>query len=289
MAGKTGLVWEERFLDYDFGPQHPLRPVRVKLTYELIRSKGILHQGSVEVIKPRLASREEILLFHEEEYVRLVEQYSEKGSGLLDMGETPAFKGCYEATSLVVGASIVAADEVMGGRLSHAFNPSGGLHHAHPERASGFCIFNDPAVTINYWKTKYKVKRLVYLDIDAHHGDGVMYGFFNDPSVLDIDFHESGKYLFPGTGFPDEIGENGAKGLKLNMPLLHGAGDEAYLKAFHKLVPETVRKFRPEVILVQCGADGHANDRLGHLRLTTNTYDGTVSQMHELAHERCEG
>ncbi len=116
-----------------------------------------------------------------------------------------------------------------------------------------------------------------------------MYGFYNDPSVLDIDFHESGKYLFPGTGFPDEIGENGAKGLKLNMPLLPGTGDEAYMKAFHKLVPEMVRKFRPEVILVQCGADGHANDRLAHLRLTTNTYDGAVSQMHELAHELCEG
>jgi len=236
-----------------------------------------------------MASEEEILLFHEREYVRLVQKYSERGSGLLDAGDTPAFKGCFEATSLVVGASLKGCDSIMSGKFAHAFNPSGGLHHAHPERASGFCIFNDPAVTINYLKTKYKVKRLVYLDIDAHHGDGVMYGFYNDPSVLDIDFHESGKYLFPGTGFPDEIGENEAKGLKLNMPLPPGTGDEAYMKAFHKLVPETVRKFRPEVILVQCGADGHANDRLAHLRLTTNTYDGAVSQMHELAHELCEG
>ncbi len=118
------------------------------------------------MIKPRLASREEILLFHEDDYVRLVEQYSKKGSGLLDTGDTPAFKGCYEATSLVVGASIVAADEVMGGRLSHAFNPSGGLHHAHPERASGFCIFNDPAVVIAHLKARYNVKRIVYLDVE---------------------------------------------------------------------------------------------------------------------------
>jgi acetoin utilization protein AcuC len=289
MAGKTGLVWDERFLDYNFGPQHPLQPMRVKLTYDLIQSKRILQQGSVAVIKPRFASREEILLFHEDDYVRLVEQYSKKGSGLLDMGDTPAFKGCYEATGLVVGASIVAADEVMGGRLSHVFNPSGGLHHAHPERASGFCIFNDPAIVISHLQSKYNLKRVVYLDIDAHHGDGVMYGYYEDPTVLDIDFHESGKFLFPGTGFPDETGSGAAQGLKLNIPLPPSTGDEAYLEAFHQIVPDALRKFRPEIILVQCGADGHLDDRLAHLRLTTKVYEEVVSQMHDLAHELCNG
>jgi len=289
LTGKTGLLWDERFLDYNFGPQHPLRPIRVKLTYDLIRSKGILEQGSTEVIRPRLASREEILLFHDDDYVRLVEQYSKKGSGLLDMGDTPAFKGCYEATSLVVGASIVAADEVMSGRLSHTFNPSGGLHHAHPERASGFCIFNDPAVVISHLKSKYKVKRIVYLDIDAHHGDGVMYGYYDDPSVLDIDFHESGHFLFPGTGFPDEIGKGEAQGLKLNVPLPPSTGDEAYLEAFQQIVPDALKKYRPEIILVQCGADGHIDDRLAHLRLTTKVYMEVVSQTHDLAHELCNG
>lgn len=289
MGGKTGLVWDERFLDYNFGPQHPLRPIRVKLTYELIRSNGILQQESVEITKPRPATREEVLLFHEDDYVRLVEQYSKRGSGTLDMGDTPAFKGCYEATSLVVGASIVAADSVMNGRLSHAFNPSGGLHHAHPERASGFCIFNDPAVVIAHLKSKYNMKRIVYLDIDAHHGDGVMYGYYDDPTVLDIDFHETGKFLFPGTGFPDEIGSGTAKGLKLNIPLPPSTGDEAYLEAFRQIVPDALRKFRPEIILMQCGADGHLNDRLAHLRLTTNAYEEVVRQMHELAHELCNG
>src|SRR3989454_1148256 len=289
MAGKTGLVWDERFLDYNFGPQHPLRPIRVKLTYELIRSKGILQHESVEVIKPRLASREEILLFHEDNYVRLVEQYSNRGSGLLDMGDTPAFKGCYEATSFVVGASIVASDEIMSGRLSHAFNPSGGLHHAHPERASGFCIFNDPAVVIAHLKSKFNVKRIVYLDIDAHHGDGVMYGYYDDPVVLDIDFHESGKFLFPGTGFPDETGKGEAQGLKLNIPLPPYTGDEAYLEAFQQVVPDALKKFRPEIILVQCGADGHLDDRLAHLRLTTKVYTEVISQAHDLAHELCNG
>jgi len=289
LGGRTTLLYSERFLDYNLGPFHPLRPLRIKLTHDLIQSKGLLNVDEIKTIVPRVASEEEILLFHEKEYVRLVQKYSERGSGLLDAGDTPAFKGCFEATSIVVGASLEACDKIMNGEFAHAFNPSGGLHHAHSERASGFCIFNDPAVSINYLKTKYKVKRLVYLDIDAHHGDGVMYGFYADPSVLDIDFHESGKYLFPGTGFSDEIGENEAKGLKLNIPLLPGTGDEAYLKAFHKLVPEAVRRFRPQIILVQCGADGHADDRLAHLRLTTNMYSGVVSEMHGIAHELCEG
>ena len=289
MGGMTGLVWDEKFLDYNFGPQHPLRPIRVKLTYELIKSMGILQQESVEVIKPRRATREEILLFHEDDYVKLVEEYSKRGSGLLDGGDTPAFKGCYEATSLVVGASIVAADRLMSGTLSHAFNPSGGLHHAHPERASGFCIFNDPAIVIAHLKSRYDLKRLVYLDVDAHHGDGVMYGYYDDPAVLDIDFHESGKFLFPGTGFPDEIGMGAAQGLKLNIPLPPSTGNEAYFEAFRQIVPDMLRKFKPEIILVQCGADGHIDDRLAHLRLTTGVYAEVVSEMHLLAHELCNG
>jgi acetoin utilization protein AcuC len=289
LGGRTTLLYSDGFLDYNLGPSHPLRPVRVKLTHDLIQSKELLKDDSVKISAPRLASEQEILLFHEKEYVRLVQKYSERGSGLLDAGDTPAFKGCFEATSLVVGASLEACDRIMTGKFAHAFNPSGGLHHAHPERASGFCIFNDPAVSINYLRKKYNLKKIVYLDIDAHHGDGVMYGFYNDPSLLDIDFHENGKYIFPGTGFPEEIGENEAKGLKLNVPLLPGTGDEAFLRAFHKLVPDVVRKFRPEIILVQCGADGHADDRLAHLRLTTNMYQEIVSQMHLLAHELCEG
>ena len=289
MGGRTTLLYSEKFLDYNLGPFHPLRPVRVKLTHDLIQSKGLLNETFSKTTLPRVASEEEILLFHERDYVRLVQKYSERGSGLLDAGDTPAFKGCFEATSLVVGASLEGCDKIMTGKFAHAFNPSGGLHHAHPERASGFCIFNDPAISINYLKKKYDVKRLVYLDIDAHHGDGVMYGFYNEPSLLDIDFHESGKFLFPGTGFPNEIGGSEAKGLKLNVPLLPDTGDEAYHRAFHKLVPDIVRKFRPEIILVQCGADGHANDRLAHLRLTTNMYVEVVSEMHNLAHELCEG
>ncbi|HZD13322.1 MAG TPA: hypothetical protein VE177_07385, partial [Candidatus Binatus sp.] len=174
-------------------------------------------------------------------------------------------------------------------RYNHAFNPAGGLHHAHPDRASGFCIFNDPAVAIAYLKQKYDVKRLVYLDIDAHHGDGVMYGFYEDPSVLNIDFHENGRYIFPGTGFPDETGKGPGKGLKVNIPLTPGTGDEAFLRGFESIVPAVVRKHHPEIILVQCGADGHDGDLLAHLRLSTKTYEEVVVTMHSLAHEHCGG
>ncbi len=289
MTGRTAFLYSDRFQEYNLGPAHPLRPVRVRLTHSLLKAKGALNDSNVEVVEPRIASRQEILLFHEEEYVKLVEKLSERGSGLLDLGDTPAFKGCYEATCLVVGASLKACDLIMSGQFSHAFNPSGGLHHAHPERASGFCIFNDPAVSINYLKTRYNLKRFLYLDIDAHHGDGVMYGFYNDPSVLDIDFHESGRYLFPGTGFPDETGAGEAKGLKVNIPLLPGTGDEAYLKAFKRLVPALVSKFRPEIVLLQCGADGHFDDLLAHLRMSTNLYREIVREMHRIAHELCNG
>src|SRR5712692_11081672 len=146
------------------GPAHPHRPVRHKLTYDLLKAKGILDNATVSVVEPQAATDKQILLFHEQEYVSLVKKYSEKGSGVLDMGDTPAFKGCYEATSLVVGASLKACESIMEGQASHAFNPSGGLHHAHPERASGFCIFNDPAISIQYLKSKFNVKRLVYLE-----------------------------------------------------------------------------------------------------------------------------
>ncbi len=289
MTGKAALLYSERFLEYNLGPGHPLRPVRVKLTYDLLKAKGILGNATVSVVEPQAATEQQILLFHEQEYVSLVKKYSETGKGLLDMGDTPAFKGCYEATSLVVGASLKACDLVMKEGFSHAFNPSGGLHHAHPERASGFCIFNDPAISISYLKSKFGVKKLVYLDIDAHHGDGVMYGFYDDPGVLDIDFHESGRYLFPGTGFPDETGTRGGVGVKANISLPPGTGDDSYLQAFRELVPRMVGEFKPEIILVQCGADGHLDDRLAQLRLSTEAYREVVMEMHRLAHELCQG
>ncbi|MGD0175751.1 MAG: acetoin utilization protein AcuC [Candidatus Bathyarchaeia archaeon] len=285
MTQALGIVYSDAFQQYDFGPTHPLKPTRLKLTFELMRAVNLLSSPNVKVSEPRVASRDELALFHDEEYIDLIQKVSRSGEGFLDLGDTPAFKGCFEASALGVGASLAAVDLVMSGQVAHAMNISGGLHHAHPGRASGFCIFNDPAVSIAYLKKKYAVDKVLYLDVDAHHGDGVMYGFYSDAGVLDIDFHEDGHYLFPGTGFTEEIGEGKASGIKINIPLPPFTGDKPYMELFRQIVPAAVRKYKPQVLLLQCGADSHANDLLAHLQLTTKTYCEVAKIVHELAHE----
>ena len=254
-----------------------------------MRAIDLLSSGNVKVVEPREATREELLLFHDAEYVNQIESVSKSGKGLLDMGDTPAFEGCYEASALAAGASLKAVDLVMSGEVTHAMNIAGGLHHAHRDRASGFCIFNDPAISIAYLKRKYSIQKILYLDVDAHHGDGVMYGFYSDASVLDIDFHEDGHHLFPGTGFTNEIGEGKASGIKINIPLPPFTGDEAYMRLFREIVSPAVRKYKPEILLLQCGADAHANDLLAHLQLTTRSYGQIAKLVDELAHEVAGG
>jgi acetoin utilization protein AcuC len=265
MASRTAFIYSDALLDYDFGESHPLRPERLNLTFELVKAQGTFDLDNVSVVRPKAAESSDLLLFHKERYIETVKRFSEVGYGLLDSGDTPAYKGCY------------------------AFNPVGGLHHAHPDRASGFCIFNDPALCIAYLKKKHGLPRIMYLDIDAHHGDGVMYGFYSDPSVLDIDFHEDGRYLFPGSGFTNEIGEGEGKGYKVNIPVPPFTYDGPYLNAFREIVPRLTRAYKPEIILMQCGADAHANDLLAHLDLTTHAYGEIVSTIHQLAHEVCNG
>ena len=286
---KIGFVYAEAFQGYNFGSTHPLRPIRLKLTFELMKSMGLLSSPAIEVHEPRQATRDELLLFHEGSYLELVERMSRSGSGFLDMGDTPVFRGCYEASALAVGASLTAVDLVMSRDTTHAMNIAGGLHHAHPSSASGFCIFNDPAVSIAYLKKKYSLDRILYLDVDAHHGDGVMYGFYSDEGVLDVDFHEDGHHLFPGTGFTDEVGAGRAAGVKINVPLYPFTGDETYLRLFKEIVPTVVRKYQPQIMLVQCGADSHANDLLAHLQLTTKSYCEIAAVCHKLAHEVSDG
>lgn len=261
----------------------------MKLTYELMNTIGLLSYENVKVFEPRQASGDELRLFHDDEYLKQVKRASKAGSGFLDMGDTPAFKGCYQASALAAGASLKAVDLVMSGEVNHAMNIAGGLHHAHPGRASGFCIFNDPAISIAYLKRKYAVERVLYIDVDAHHGDGVMYGFYSDPGVLDVDFHEDGHHLFPGTGSTDEIGQSKASGVKINIPLPPFTGDKPYMHLFREIVPTVVRKFLPEVLLWQCGADAHANDLLAHLQLTTRSYTEIATIMDDLSHEVARG
>ena len=254
-----------------------------------MEASGLLKSPNVKVTEPREADHDQLRLFHDEAYLELVKRASKSGTGFLDMGDTPAFKGCYEASALATGASLDAIDMVMSSKSTHAINISGGLHHAHPNRASGFCIFNDPAISIAHLKRKYGVKRILYLDVDAHHGDGVMYGFYSDGGVLDIDFHEDGHHLFPGTGYTNEIGEGAGSGYKINVPLPPFTGDESYMALFREIVPHAVRKYRPQVLLLQCGADAHANDLLAHLQLTTRSYFEIAKTVHQLAHEVADG
>ncbi len=254
-----------------------------------MQATGVLKSPKVKVVEPRVASHQELLLFHDQDYLDLVKSADKTGTGFLDNGDTPAFKGCYQASALATGASLRAVELVMSGEVTYAMNISGGLHHAHPGRASGFCIFNDPAISIAYLKKKYGLKRILYLDVDAHHGDGVMYGFYSDGGVLDIDFHEDGRHLFPGTGFTHEIGEGAGAGYKINVPLPPFTDDEPYLSSFREVVPNAVRKYRPEMLLLQCGADAHANDLLAHLQLTTSAYVEIVKTARELAQEVAGG
>ncbi|MBB6091537.1 acetoin utilization protein AcuC [Povalibacter uvarum] len=217
--------------------------------------------------KPREATREELESFHTPEYIDLVQSRSISGLGFLDGGDTPAWKGVFEAASHVVGATLNAVDAVMEGRAGRAFIPIAGLHHAARRSAAGFCVFNDCGVAIEQLRRKHGLRRIAYVDIDAHHGDGVFYAFESDPDLLFADLHEDGRHLYPGTGRDDETGRGPAEGTKLNIPLPPGASDEAFQEAWSR-VEEYVEAGRPEFILLQCGADSVDGDPLTHMQFT---------------------
>lgn len=293
MSDSVAFVWDEALCAYDFGPQHPLQPVRLKLTYELARICGVLEH--VEVVAPPVAARADLERVHTPEFLDAVEHlsavvddpYGKYGFGLGTQPggntDTPAVRGMHEVSSLIAGGSVAAASRVWGGASDHAFNQAGGLHHAMADRASGFCIYNDASVAIA-WLLANGAKRVVYVDVDVHHGDGVQAAFYNDPRVLTVSLHESGYFLFPGTGFPDETGGPNAIGTSVNVALPPYAGDAAYREAFDAIVPPLIESFRPEVLVTQLGCDTHATDPLAHLALTTRTYRFVARAFHDLAH-----
>lgn len=295
MSDRVALVWDEALAAYDFGPQHPLQPIRVKLTVELSRAYGLLDRPNVEVREPREATREELETVHVPEYVDAVRKISQTcdapfgpyGWGI-GIGDNPAFPGMREASALVAGGSIVAADAVWNGEVDHAFNPAGGLHHAMPDRASGFCIYDDPAIAIRRLRA-LGASRIAYVDVDVHHGDGPAYVFFEDPTVLTISLHESGRYLFPGTGFAEEIGRGEGEGTCANVALPPLTHDAPYRAAFERVVPPLVESFRPDILVTQLGCDTHATDPLAHLALVTGTYRFLARAFHDLAHAVCGG
>jgi acetoin utilization protein AcuC len=283
------VFWDERLISYDFGSGHPLNPVRVELTMALARELGVLGRPNVTVSEFATADDKLLRLVHEEPYIAAVKHAGATGLPEIRYGlgtaDNPVFLGMHEASALVAGASIAAAEAVWTGRSEHAANIAGGLHHALSGAASGFCVYNDPAIAIA-WLLENGAERVAYVDIDVHHGDGVQEAFYDDPRVLTISLHESPRTLFPGTGFPDETG---ADGTSVNISLPPGTGDRPWLRAFDAIVPPLLHRFRPDVLVTQQGADGHALDPLAHLTLSVDGQRTAYSSLHRLAHETAGG
>lgn len=287
MGGVTAFVYHEDYVKYDFGPSHPLRPTREKETFELLKKLEVFNDKA-KIYEARTAKEDELMLVHTKDYVEFVKRKSEEGRGYLDYGDTPATKGIYEAAAIRVGGTLTAADLIMHGKFSHAFNPSGGFHHAKEGSAGGFCVFNDVAVVVRYLQKKYGLKRIVVVDVDGHHGDGTQAIFYEEP-ILTISFHRYGWFFYPGTGNIGETGRGIGEGYSVNVPLPLGTHDEAYLYAFHEIVPPLIKTYKPEIIVNQFGVDGHYEDPLVGLALTTKAYIDIAKTLHSLAHEYTGG
>jgi acetoin utilization protein AcuC len=293
VSGDVALVVCREAGIYDHGPQHPLRPDRVLLTWDLIEALGLDTASGVSVIGCEAATDEEIQLVHSARYLDATKRAGagERGDWRafgFGPGDNPIFPRMHEAGALVAGATLAGARAIQVGEAAHAFNAAGGLHHAMRERASGFCVYDDPAIGIA-WLLANGSDRVAYVDVDVHHGDGPQAIFWSDPRVLTISLHETGEYLFPGTGFLDERGGGEALGTKVNVPLPPGTSDEGWLHAFRAIVPPLVRNFGPDVLVSQLGCDTHVSDPLAHLRLTMRAYREVGSTLHALAHEAAGG
>jgi acetoin utilization protein AcuC len=274
------LVSGDEIARYGFPDGHPFGPDRHDAFMRELHVCGL--DGRVQRGRPRLASGEELESFHTPEYIELVRQRSASGHGFLDGGDTPAWRGVFEAASNVVGATLNAVDAVMAGDARRAFVPIAGLHHAARDRAAGFCVFNDCGVAIEMLRRRYGVRRVAYVDIDAHHGDGVFYAFESDPELLFADLHEDGRYLYPGTGCADESGTGAAEGTKLNLPLPPAATDE-HFKALWPQVENYVLAGEPDFILFQCGADSVGGDPLTHLLLSEEAHAYAATRLCAIA------
>lgn len=296
MSGAVGLVVAPQARLYDHGPQHPLRPDRVLLTWELLAAYALDTAPAVTVRGAEPADDLTIGLVHTPAFVDATRRagHGENGDWRgfgYGPGDNPIFPDMHEAGAIVCGATLAAARAVVEGSALHAFNASGGLHHAMAARASGFCVYNDPAVGIAWMMARGGVERVAYVDVDVHHGDGVQAAFAADPRVLTISIHEYAPELgfFPGTGSASERGIGPGVGAAINVPLPPGTDDGAWLEAFHATVPPAVRAFAPDVLVTQLGCDTHHTDPLAHLRLTTGAYRQTAIVLHELAHDAAGG
>lgn len=280
---------QESFL-YSFPEGNPMNASRLTRFAEFVdeeERKG-MKETRFQLVRPVRAKEEDLLVFHTQAYVERVKDASRTGAGLLDAGDTPAFEGVFEASLYPVGNTLNGLRMIMEGKVDHFFNPVGGLHHASPEEARGFCVFNDSVIAISRALAEYKLRSVAYVDIDAHHGDGVYYEFEPDPRVVIGDIHEDGRYLYPGSGGENETGTGFGAGTKMNVGLPPGSGDAEFFEAFNR-VEEFIRKLKPEMIFFQCGADGLAGDPITDLRYTPTVHAYAAMRLHRLAHELCGG
>ncbi|MFY9926959.1 MAG: acetoin utilization protein AcuC [Streptosporangiaceae bacterium] len=288
MAGPLTVAWDDRLTEYDFGPAHPLAPIRVELTMALAREFGVLTQAGVTLVTPEPAGMAELTLVHDPDYIEAVRQAGHDGrpNGRYGLGtmDDPVFPRMHEASALVTGATLAAAGALWRGEALHAVNIAGGLHHAMRRSASGFCVYNDPAIAIS-WLLDQGAQRIAYVDLDVHHGDGVQAAFYHDPRVLTISLHEHPATLFPGTGLAMEIGAGEGRGYAANVALPAGTGDAGWLRAFDAIVPPLVRAFAPEILVSQHGCDSHRLDPLANLMLSVDGQRRAQLIVHDLAHE----
>lgn len=280
------LVDPRKLLRYDFGPLHPFKIYRLGLTYHLMEAFGLVNAPSIRTLEPREATEKEALSFHTEGYLEIL-RLTDTGMWVpnlfvhgLGTGDNPVFPGVYEWGMLVAGASIDCAKEILADRAQVAFNFSGGLHHAMPARASGFCHINDVVLAINTLVAGDK--RVAYVDIDAHHGDGVQVAFYTTNRVLTISIHQTGHTIFPGSGFVDEIGQGDGRGYAVNIPLLPGARDDAFEKAFEEVVLPLFNTYDPDVLVTQLGADALLGDRVANLGMSLHQFERLVTTLREL-------
>ncbi|MGA8246626.1 MAG: acetoin utilization protein AcuC [Nocardioides sp.] len=290
-SGPATVVFDETLTEYDFGPSHPMSPIRVDLTMRLARDLGVLDR--IRSVAPPMASDDLIATVHDPGLIDAVQRAGADPAGFdpaygLGSDDNPVFHDMHRAACHVVGASVEAFRQVWSGESLHSANITGGLHHAMPDRASGFCIYNDVAIGIR-WLLANGAEKVAYVDVDVHHGDGVEKIFYDDPRVLTISLHETGQTLFPGTGFAPDSGGPEARGSAVNVALPPGTADAGWLRAFHATVPALVREFAPDVLVSQHGCDSHRDDPLADLMLSVDGQRASYLALHDLAHEVCEG
>ena len=283
---KVGVCQDPAQAHYGFGEGHPFGHDRFSAFWRESVARGL--DKRVHAIPVRTAARADLELFHSRDFLGFAEEASHRGDGYLDEGDTPAQHGIYEAACEVVGATLNAVTGVMQGEWHRGFVPIAGLHHAARAHAAGFCVLDDIGVAVELLRRNHGIRRVAYVDIDAHHGDGVFYSFESDPELIFADLHEDGRFLYPGTGFPSETGRGPAEGTKLNLPLLPGAGDAEFYAAWEQ-VEAHLRAHRPEFILLQCGADSIAGDPITHLRFSPGAHAHAARRLCVLADEFCSG